>query len=201
MERKINIMRNYTLFLILISFAFLTKAQDIDLYKINKDDNVKSPKISSAMSFDEFQILSRNLRMKDMMYGVIVPGYVHFQAKEKKTGYVLLGLRSASYLGLGAVYFSSKSRNDKWYNNLTSTNDVNSIKISENWSIKKSDIIIAASVITIFSTYVFDWIHGQYKLQKKQNMIRYKYGIKLKLEQNLSSELNYTPTLGLSLKF
>jgi len=191
----------FGLFLIISTTALLT-AQDIDLYKINKDDNVKSPKISQAMSFDEFQILSRDLRMKDMMYGMIVPGYVHFYAKEKKTAYTLLGLRSAAYIGLGAVYISSKSRGDKWYNNFTNAqDDINNVQITDDWAVKKSDIVIAVSMITIFSTYVYDWIHGQYKLRKKQNIIRYKYGIKLKLEQNLSSELNYTPTLGISLKF
>jgi len=190
---------------IILFFVFtdiIAFSQDIDLYKINKDDNVKSPKISSAMSFDEFQLLSRDLRMKDMMYAIIVPGYVHFNTKENKTGYVLLGLRSASYIGLGATYFSSKARGDKWYSKFSnSNNDVGNIQITEDWSVKKSDIIVATSIITIFSTYVYDWVHGQYKLRKKQNMIRYKYGIKLKLQQNLSSELDYTPTLGLSLKF
>lgn len=191
----------FGLFLI-ISFVYNVKAQDIDLYKINKDDNVNSPKISSSMSFNEFQILSRDLRMKDMMYGVVVPGYVHFKAKENNAGYILLGLRTASYVGICGVYISSKSRGDKFYSGIISTNnDINNIKITDNWSVKKSDVIVVASVVTMFSTYLFDWIHGQYILQKKQNMIRYKYGIKLNIEQNLTSSINYTPTLSLSLKF
>lgn len=191
----------FGLFLI-ISFVYKVKAQDIDLYKINKDDNVNSPKISSSMSFNEFQILSRDLRMKDMMYGVVVPGYVHFKAKENNAGYILLGLRTASYVGICGVYISSKSRGDKFYSGIISTNnDINNIKITDNWSVKKSDVIVVASVVTMFSTYLFDWIHGQYILQKKQNMIRYKYGIKLNIEQNLTSSINYTPTLSLSLKF
>lgn len=191
----------FGLFLI-ISFVYKVKAQDIDLYKINKDDNVNSPKISSSMSFNEFQILSRDLRMKDMMYGVVVPGYVHFKAKENNAGYILLGLRTASYVGICGVYISSKSRGDKFYSGIISTNnDINNIKITDNWSVKKSDVIVVASVVTMFSTYLFDWIHGQYILQKKQNMIRYKYGIKLNIEQNLTSSVSYTPTLSLSLKF
>ncbi len=195
-------MKKILIILSLILVKSMVFSQDIDLYNIKKDDNITSPKIPSTMSFNEFQLLSQNLRMKDMMYAIIVPGYVHFKAKENKTAYTLLTLRTASYIGLGASYFSSKARGDKWYSGLINSKDnTNNIQITEDWSVKKSDVVVVASMVTIFSTYLYDWIHGQYKLQKKQNMIRYKYGIKLKLEQNLSSNIKFSPALGLSVKF
>ncbi len=195
-------MKKILIILSLILVKSMVFSQDIDLYNIKKDDNITSPKIPSTMSFNEFQLLSQNLRMKDMMYAIIVPGYVHFKAKENKTAYTLLTLRTASYIGLGTSYFSSKARGDKWYSGLiNSKSDASNIQITEDWSIKKSDVVVVASMVTIFSTYLYDWIHGQYKLQKKQNMIRYKYGIKLKLEQNLSSNIKFSPALGLSVKF
>ncbi len=199
---------NQTIFKFFIAIIILfastnLKAQDIDVYNNKQDDKVKAPDISAHMSLDEFQLLSRDLRMKDMMYGVIVPGYVHFKAKDNKTGYYLLGARSAAYVGLGAVYFSAKSDGEKWHN-IFNDDSSNDILISENWSVEPSDIIVAVSTAIIASTYLYDWIHGQYRLSKKQEMIRYKYGIKLKLEQNhnpTATNNMYLPTASLTLKF
>ena len=169
-----------SLFIIFIitSTAF---SQDIDIYRKGKDDNLKTANTPSGMSYSEFQIVSRNLRMKDMLYAMVVPGYVHFRAQEKTTGYVLLGLRSAGYIGLGALYYSYNKHYDTNYdfgNNRDGTIDVNNY-----------DIAFISSLTVIFATYFYDWIHGDYILKKKQNLIRYKYGLKVQL-QNTYSQVN-----------
>ena len=113
------------LFIIILgSSAF---SQDIDIYRKNKDDYFKNANIPSGMSFSEFQLLSRNLRLKDMLYAMAVPGYVHFKAKEPTTAYVLLGLRTAGYAGLGALYYSYNKHYESSYyfgNNQNGTIDV-----------------------------------------------------------------------------
>jgi len=138
--------------------------------------------------------------MMDMAYAVIVPGYIHFKAKEKKTGYILLGLRTSSYISLGAVYFSSKARGDKTIDVFNSNAPEQQIIINENWSIETSDLIVGTAIAVMISTYLYDWIHGKYMLEKKQELIRYKYSVKLKLEENKLSFNNSKPySVGLAL--
>jgi len=188
----------------LIILSTIINAQDFDIYPKNQDDNIKMPYVHESLRLTEFQILSRNARMMDMAYAIIVPGYVHFKAKEKTTGYTLLTLRSLGYIGLGASYYSSKYNGNTLFGSVTNTNTEGStIKISENWSIKKSDLIVGTSIAIIVSTYLFDWIHGKITLEKKQEYIRYKYSVKLKLQENKTSYIqkNCNPQLSLTCTF
>jgi len=170
-------------------------SQDLDIYKKSKDDNLGTPNIPSGMSYSEFQILSRNLRLKDMMYAMVVPGYVHFKADEKITGYTLLGLRTVGYIGLGAIYYSYNKHYDSNYN----YGETNNGTIDPN----NYDIAFVTSLTVIFATYFYDWIHGDYKLKKKQNLIRYKYGLKVEL-QNTYGQINtvdVVPIASIALSF
>lgn len=193
--------------LLLIIFVFIAisiNAQDFDIYPKNQDDYVKMPYVHESMRLNEFQLLSRNPRMMDMAYAVIVPGYMHFKAKENCTGYYLFGLRTLGYIGLGSVYYSSKTNNNTTLGSLTGTNEQGStVQITDKWSVETTDVILAISITVIISTYLYDWIHGKIILEKKQEFIRYKYSVKLKLEQNNISfiQTNYSPGLGVSLTF
>lgn len=192
------------IFVLIVFISFKINAQDFDIYPKSQDDYVKMPYVHESMRLTEFQLLSRNPRMMDMAYSFIVPGYMHFKAKEKRTGYYLLTLRSLGYIGLGSVYYSSRIDNNTLLGSIIGTNeDPTTIQVTDNWSVKKSDAILATSIAVIFSTYLYDWIHGKIILEKKQEYIRYKYSVKLKLEQNNLSfnQANYSPTLGLSLTF
>ena len=193
---------NITLVFIVITLSI--NAQDFDIYPKNQDDYVKMPFVHESMRLNEFQTLSRNPRMMDMAYAIIVPGFMHFKAKEKRTGYILLALRLSGYIGLGSVYYSSRIDDNSFLEStLGINNNEPTVQLTDELSIKKSDLILATSIIVIISTYLFDWIHGKIILEKKQEYIRYKYSVKLKLEQNNISytQTNYTPTVGVSLTF
>ncbi len=170
-------------------------SQDIDIYRKNKDDNLKTANIPSGMSYSEFQLLSRNLRLKDMLYAMVVPGYVHFKAKEKATAYTLVGLRTAGYIGLGALYYSYNSHYDAAYTYGETKNGT--IDVSN------YDIAFISSLTVIFATYLYDWIHGDYVLKKKQNLIRYKYGLKVELQNTYSqiNTVNVVPIASFALSF
>ncbi len=191
--------------LVLIFIVFSINAQDFDIYPKNQDDYVKMPYVHESMRLNEFQLLSRNARMMDMAYAVIVPGYMHFKAKEKRTGYILLGFRIAGYIGLGSVYYSSRIDDNNVFNTTTGIGetDTQTIKITNDWDVKTSDLVLVSSLAVIISTYLYDWIHGKATLEKKQEYIRYKYSVKLKLEKNNISftNTNYSPSLGVSLQF
>jgi len=159
--------------LMFVLSALLLQAQDFDIYKRKTDDKVKIPSLNSSMELNEFQLLSRNARMMDMAYAMIVPGYMHFKAKEYKTGYYLLGARMAAYGGLIYSYYSLADQGESIFGD---------IKNKDNYQIKQYKYIGIASVSIIFGTYFFDWIHGKVMLEKKQEMIRYKYGFKIQME-------------------
>jgi len=183
------------LLLTLLSFfiAVNMMSQDIDVYRKGKDDNVKTPNIPLGMSRQEFQLLSTNLRLKDMLYAMVVPGYVHFKAQEKPMGYAILGARSIGYIGLGAVYYSAQINDENWWELGGAENPDDVVNIGGDWKVKKSDVILVASVTLVLTTYFFDWIRGENIIKQKQNNIRYKYGIKQQLYQSYS----YNPNSGI----
>lgn len=159
--------------LFFFSFSFQSASQDIDIFQKKKNDNFKFENINPQMNIDEYRILSRNLRMKEMMYAMVMPGYIHFYANENTHGYSILALRTAAYGEL--VYMSLTEKID--------FSLINKSKITFNKEdVSKTDIYMTYGVIgIILGTYFYDWIHGQYILKKKQENIRYKYNMKMNL--------------------
>jgi len=187
---------NHTILLsiILLIVSQSIFAQDYDVYKRTVDDKIKIPEIYKNMLLEEYQLLSRDIRMMDMSYAMFVPGYVHFKARENKTGYYLVGTRLAGYVGL-ATYYSRIKNEDKQLWDYISGKD-NNIDINDKY-------LFATSLTLIIGSYLYDWIHGKYMLEKKQENIKYKYGIKFKMEESLTSNPNYnlTPSLSLTINF
>lgn len=187
-------MKQFFTVLFLISFLFQATAQDFDLYKKGKNDNYKMPNVDKNMTYEEFELLSQNIRMKDMLYASIVPGYVHFNINEKKTGYWLLGIRSASYITMGTLYFSGKYKLENTdYLNLTE---------EDNETRKRYENTFYTALTIATATYLFDIIHGDSVLHKKQEKIRYKYSIKASKNPIMSHQgNNLYPSLAVSIQF
>ena len=183
-------MRNKLFIVFLLLLSNYIQAQDFDIYPRLKDDNIYMPKVYENTIFDEYQLLSRNIRMMDMAYSAIVPGYVHFKAKDFATGYSLLGVRLLGYSGLALNYYNMNKQGLKIgdISNLGSDNTQNKV-------------IFYSSITLIVSSYLFDWIHGKYRLEKKQENIRYKYSIKLKMNSITSNYNDLTPCFSLTYKF
>ena len=173
-------------------------SQDLDVYKIEQDALFRTPNLNTQMTIDEFQLLSRTLRMKDMAYAMILPGYAHFKTKDYKTGYWVLGFRSAAYAGLGYVSLDGSFSSTDLLTNFHPFFDD-----AEKEKLQKFQTISAISIAVIFGSYFYDWIHGQYILSKKQEYIRYKYGMKFKLEslQTFNTSPQLIPSINLTLSF
>lgn len=183
-------MKNKLFILLLLLIVNSVYAQDFDIYPRPKNDNFEMPKVYDNMLFDEYQLLSRNVRLMDMVYSAIVPGYVHFKAKDKLMGYSLLGTRLLAYSGLAISYLDLKSNGVKLSDLQNSSSAYNNDKI-----------ILVSSITLIASTYLFDWIHGKYRLERKQENIRYKYSIKLQMNSMAFNRNDLTPSLTLTYKF
>ena len=169
-------------------------AQDLDIYKHHKNSNFEMPVISKRMTYQEFKILSTDLRMQDMVIAAIFPGHVHFKIGEKKAGYYILGTRSLGYLGWAYLSLTDKSLTKILF--LDQTNLSSNISTGQN-------IVAYGSLALIIGSYLYDWIHGQYILADKQDRIRYKYAPK-KIQVGLniikSKPYNY-PGLSIAYKF
>jgi hypothetical protein len=181
-------MKRFLLFCFL-SLALYGNAQDMDIYKKTKNGNYKLPNINQKMTFEEFELLSQNVRMKDMMYAGIVPGYIHFKAQEKKTGYWLLGIRSASYLTMLIVYLDF----DNKYADLN-------IWDAQTSDQKTYENVFLGALTAVWGTYLYDLIHGESILHKKQEKIRYKYAI-IAGKHPVTFQSNTYPSLSLTVQF
>jgi len=186
-------MKKTAVFILISFFALKSYSQDIDLFQKKQNDNFKFEKINPQMSIDEYRILSRNLRMKEMLYAMIVPGYVHFYAKDNLSGYSLLAIRSAAFGTIAYLAYKGEltfGKDKLWKLNL------------KNEDISNTDKYLAyTSMAAIFGTYFYDWIHGNYMLKKKQENIRYKYNMKLNLGMINSPTGNSVPSLNFQIKF
>ncbi len=181
------------LFLIIFGTGNIA-GQDLDIYKHQKNSNFDIPAIPKEMSYEEFKILSTDLRMQDMMIASILPGHVHFKIGEKKKSYYILGTRSLGYLGW--VYLS--------FNNKSLANIIILDTAGLDNTINNNDLIVAYSSITlIIGSFLYDWIHGRYILDSKQNRIRYKYARKkIQFGVNIiKTPRSQYPGLGLAFNF
>ena len=178
---------------LLFSFFLQMNAQDIDLYIKNKNDNYKLPEINTQMTVEEFELLSQNMRMKDMLYATIVPGYIHFKAKENTVGYWLVAIRSASYLTMSGLYLSGQ-------NKLFSI-DTGNLSDEELSDAKRHQYTFYTALGVATATYLYDVIQGDWLLQKKQKKIRYKYAIIASKHPVSYSDKSLYPSLALTIQF
>ena len=179
--------------LIVLGIVFVS-GQDLDIYKHQKNSNFNLPAIPKGMTYEEFKILSTDLRMQDMMIATILPGHIHFKIGEKKIGYYVVGARALGYLAWGYLSLNNKSLTKII---LTDTAGI------EN-EISTGDLIVAyTSLSLIVGSYLYDWIHGRYLLDGKQNRIRYKYARKkIQLGLNIIKTDRYQyPGIGLTYNF
>ncbi len=133
-------------------------AQDVELFHRYQDDKLVMPVLPSGMTFDEFQILDRNIRLMDMAAGVAFPGYISFKAKEETAAYIAIGIRAVGYAGV--LY------------ELYQYNDIGSARMFNDQTDRNIGYITAGMLI---SSFLFDWIYGKTSLEEKQEAIRFKY--------------------------
>lgn len=184
-------MKKFAFFSILILLILKSYAQDIDFYHKNQNDNFSFQNLPNDMSFEEYDLLASNFRMQDMIFSAIVPGYVHFKAKDKITAYSILAVQTVS-----AATFAYQAY---WINS-----QVDSFKLFQpnlQDDLKTNSFIMGTALFSMGSAYLFDVIHGKYRLLKKQNAIRYKYSMKASFSSNyFLNQANYL-SYNFSLKF
>jgi len=141
------------LFTILVSVF----SQDLELFNRSMDDRILMPELPVEMTLNEFQLLSRDIRLMDMAAGMVFPGYISFKAKEQTAAYIVIGVRSVGYIAAAYELY-------RW--------DAGTIDL---WSSEIDRNIIYGTIGVLLSSYIFDWLCGKTQLELKQEGIRYKY--------------------------
>jgi len=179
--------------LLIIAFQQAVYGQDVDVFKRDLNDHFKLPHVPDSMTYEEFKTLSTNLRLIDAAEAMVVPGLIHFKVRDKFTGYTLVGARLLGYAGI--VYVN--------INNKDLLGDLFNYEVLNSEESKTDYFIALSSIGLIAGSYFYDWIHGRYLLDKKQQKIRYKYAIKLRSEMaNYNTSLRKTyPELSFQITF
>ena len=184
-------MRKIFYMLMLCVLPFLSgNAQDFDVYPKLNNDHFDMPAVQAEMRIDEFRLLSRDIRMMDMGYAIFVPGYVHFKARDFAVGYAILGSRLLGYAGLYYNYKSMKNTAENF-----------SEIFSGEFQYKDDIAVFTGSMLLIGGSYLFDWIHGKYRLEKKQETIRYRYSMKMQMAGKQGDNVSYVPSLSVQMNF
>jgi hypothetical protein len=178
-------MKRLLLFIIFITFSF---AEDFELSLREPNDNFIHPTFDLNMSYEEYELLSTEVSLKDIGYALIVPGYIHSKAHDDFQSTILIWIRLISYASMAYIYYDSFSDE----NQQTSSTSVNYLNMDTDHKIAFDTALNIALI-----TFLYDWIRGVNVLENKQNHIRYKYGWKL----NFSTSQQHQPILGLQKSF
>jgi hypothetical protein len=180
--------------LIVLTFnTVLLKAQDVDVFKRDLNDHFNIPQLPDSMKYEEFKILSTDLRLMDAAEALIVPGLAHFKIHENGTGYSLVAARLLGYAGI--VYVNVHNEN--------LLSDALNYEVLKSKGDKTDYYIGVGSIGLVLASYLYDWIHARALLDQKQQKIRYKYAVKLRpvSVSYRSNDVKLIPELCLQMKF
>jgi len=153
-----DFMKNIIVIIIfLLSFGSVF-SQDLDMYHRSMDDRLLMPELPVELTFNEFQILSRDIKLMDMAASIAFPGYISFKAKEDTAAYISIAVRSVGYIGAAFELYR-----------------FHDMGVVEFWSDEFDRNMMYATMGILISSYIFDWLYGKTELEKKQEAIRYKY--------------------------
>ncbi len=177
--------------LILLFLIQSAIAQDLEIYHKKINDNFRLPVIDSTMTYEEFSLLSTRLRMREMIYAVLIPGYVHNKIGEKTVARKIFICRLVGYGLLAYVYTDASD-----FFTRTSTLVFNDYLDGNG----KRQLLFYGGIAISLGSYLFDWIYGEKMLFDKQTRIRYKYSLKLTTTM-INDGRKYIPFWGIKTEF
>jgi len=182
------------LMLFTLSFSYANlQAQDVDVFKRELNDHFNIPQLPDSMQYEEFRMLSTDLRLMDAAEALFVPGLAHFKIRENATGYALVAARVVGSAGI--VYVN--------IHNASLLNDALSYGVLQSKENKTDYYIGVGSIALVVASYLYDWIHARALLEQKHQKIRYKYAVRLGADELSypSKEVKFSPELSLQISF
>jgi hypothetical protein len=129
------------------------------------------PDIPYGMTYEEFEMLNREMNWKQLLIGMVVPGYLHFYADRPGWGWSIAGTRA---LGFGLMMWGIIDQ-WKYFGTLNWSEDY--IKGDEARAERNIYLFMSGLAVNIFA-YGLDWAHADIVIENDRNSVMYKYGIK-----------------------
>ena len=168
---------------------------------LNENDFFAVP---DGMTYEEYRDANRRLLPAVLVSSFApLPGMMHFQAGESRTGWMLAGAAVAG--GLAIVGGISTGEENGYVDTDYSTVDINGIRYERipirieddgtttttTYDLRKlrkdnnpsglGTALILAGGSLLLADYLYDWIHGIHVIQEKRDRVRYKYGQQMRL--------------------
>ena len=174
--------------------------------------------IPQDMTYEEYQDMNRRISTGLMRSAIPVPGMMHFYAGEPTTGKWLLatGLAGVASIIAGAALFEEGEFAETDFDVLVINGGKDKerryekIPVSLEGETPKYRLreiqrdggvggpLVALGVITIAGSMIYDFLHGIEVIETKRDLVRFKYGKRLKLQAGARTG---TPSVALSYAF
>jgi hypothetical protein len=118
------------------------------------------PILPDGMSYEEFKYLQLRIDYWDRAWSTVLPGYIHFITYDRTGGMITALVRTVGFALMGYVmYFGAP----KAFEDL----DPNTLRINA--------ALFGAGMFLNFAGWVYDVVHGEYRLRDIQMRVLYKY--------------------------
>ncbi len=127
------------------------------------------PVLPESLSYDEFKYLQLRITDQDKIWSFLLPGYIHFETYDSRNGFITAAVRM---IGYGMIAYSLYAGVPG------SIRDINLSRLKTNL------LILGVGAGMNFFGWLYDIVHGEYRLREKQLEILYKYRKTYPMEGN-----------------
>ncbi|NPB03413.1 MAG: hypothetical protein GXO39_03235 [Thermotogae bacterium] len=118
------------------------------------------PVLPEGMTYNEFKYLQIKIDYWDRMWSMILPGYLHFITYDRTGGFISASVRILGLALMGyAMYIGAPGAVEGL--------DPNALKLNAG--------IFGVGMFLNFAGWVYDVVHGEYRLRDMQMRILYRY--------------------------
>jgi len=118
------------------------------------------PVLPEGMTYDEFKYLQLRIDYWDRMWSMALPGYIHFITYDRKGGFLSAGVRTLGFALMGYVMYFGAPR---------------AVEDLDPSALKMNAAIFGMGMFLNFAGWVYDIVHGEYRLRDIQLRILYRY--------------------------
>ncbi len=118
------------------------------------------PVLPKSMPYDEFKYLPIKITNEDKLWSLALPGYIHFETYDSRDGFLIAAFRLIGYGMMGYALYSGVP------------GSITDIRLSK---VRTNLLVLGVGLGMNFAGWVYDIVHGEYRLREKQLRILYKY--------------------------
>lgn len=118
------------------------------------------PILPDSMPYEDFKYLQLRIDYWDRMWSTLLPGYIHFITYDRTGGFISASVRLLGFAMMGYVMYFGVPR---------------SIESLEPNTLRLNAGIFGVGMFLNFAGWVYDVVHGEYRLRDIQMRILYRY--------------------------